>query len=204
MLHTAIRWSGVLLVAGAVLLGVAIVLVSLNPVANQIFSPQVSYLFLLAAILLLLSLPGMYILQANEAGWLGLIGYALLQAGMVLFVILATPALWYPSITGPYPEALSGFLLGVALTLGLFFTSIATLRAGVFPRSASILLFGATAFFFFGFFISELLPPIPGHGALLGILLMFALAWIGVAMAQGVPMRRSEKFSNNQIGESIR
>ena len=186
MANTAVRWSGLLLIVGAVLLGAAIVGVSLSPVANQAFSPLVSYLFLLAAILLLLSLPGMYARQAKDAGWLGLAGYALLQAGTVLFVMLATPTLWYPSIKGPYPESLSGFLLGIALTLGLLLTGIATLRAGVFPRWASILLLGATALFFFGFFIAELLPPVAGLGALLGILLAFALAWIGVAMLREV------------------
>jgi hypothetical protein len=185
MTNTAIRWSGIVLIIGAVLLGVAIVLVTLNPVTNQVFSPQVSSLFLMGGILLLVSLPGMYAVQANAAGWLGLAGFALLQSGMALFVMLATPALWYPSITGPSPESASGGLLGMALTLGLLLTSIATFRARVFPRWASILLLGTTAFFFFGFFILELLPPIPGLASPLGILLAFAFAWIGVEMAQG-------------------
>lgn len=186
MAKTALHWGRLLLIAGAALLGVAIVLVSLNPVMNQPFSPGISYLFLLSAIFLLVSLPGMYARQANAAGWLGLVGYALLQAGTVLFAMLATPTLWYPSITGPYPESVSGFLLGIALTLGLLLTSIATLRAGIFPRWAGILLLAATAGFFFSFFIAEFLPPLAGRvgGAALGVLLSFALAWIGFSMWQ--------------------
>ncbi len=182
MSHTAIRWSGLLLIAGAALVGVAIVLVSLNPVRNQAFSPGISYLFLLSGIFLLLSLPAMYARQANAAGWLGLVGHALLQAGAVLFVMVATPTLWYPSIQGPYPESVSGFLLGIALALGLLLTSIATLRARVFPRWAGILLLAATAGFFFSFFIAEFLPPMAGQvgNAALGVLLALPLAWIGI------------------------
>ena len=68
MIGTAIRWRGLPLIADAVLLGAAIVLTSLSPVANQAFSPVASYLFLLSAVLLVLSLPGMYARQASPAG----------------------------------------------------------------------------------------------------------------------------------------
>jgi hypothetical protein len=189
MANTAIRLSGLLLIVGAALVGAAIVLATLRPVTNIAFSPQVSYLFLLGALLLLVSLPGMYARQANQAGWLGLVGYVLLQAGTVLFAMLATPGLWYPSIKAPYPESVSGGLLGIAIILGLLLTGIATLRARVFPRWASILLLGATALFFFSFFIAEMLPPIPYLGAILGILLALALAWIGIVMVQGTSVQ---------------
>lgn len=201
MADSAIRWSGLLLIVGAASLGGAIVLATLNRVANQAFSPLVSYLFLLAAILLLVSLPGMYARQTNAAGWLGLAGYALLQGGTVLFAMLATPGLWYPSIKEPFPESVSGGLLGIALILGLLLTGMATLRAGVFPRWASILLLAATALLFFSFFIAELLPPIPGLGALLGILLAFALAWIGVAMLKAPTVLGAPRESRGDVAQ---
>lgn len=185
MASTAIRWSGLILIAGALVLGAAIVVVTLSPSPNQAFSPLVGYLFWLAGILLLLALPGMYARQANPAGWLGLAGFVLLQAGTVLFVMLATPVLWYPSTKEPFPESISAFLLGIALTLGLLLTGVATLRAGVYSRWASILLLGATLLFFFSFFIAEFLPPVPWLGALLGILLASALAWIGASLLRG-------------------
>lgn len=194
MAYTAIRWSGLPLIIGALMLGVAIVAVTLSPTPNQVFPPSLSYLFLLAGILLLLGLPGMYAGQANAAGWLGLVGFVLLQAGMVLFVMLATPSLWYPSLKERFPESLSAFVLAIALTLGLLLTGIATLRAGVFPRWASIMLLGAMAFFFFGFFISELLPPMPWLSAFLGILLALSLAWIGAALLQGVHVKNSSRM----------
>jgi hypothetical protein len=94
MAEIVYRWSGILLMAGAALLGTAIVTISLKPVVNQPLSSGVSLLLLLSAILLLLSLPAMYARQANAAGWLGLTGYALLQTGVLLLVVIAaTPIL---------------------------------------------------------------------------------------------------------------
>ena len=182
MAGTALRWSGLLLVAGGVLLGAAIVVVSSNSTSNQVWSPEVSNLFLISTVLLLISLPGMYVRQANAVGWLGLVGFVLMQAGMVLFAMLATPALWYPSLKMPFPESASAFALGIAASLGLLLTGIATLRAGVFPRWASIVLLVGAALFIFGFFISEFLPPMIGPGVILGAALGVALAWFGVSM----------------------
>ena len=181
---TAVRWSGLLLIAGSVLLGIAIVRVSFNPVVNQLFTPGVSVLFLLSAILLLLSLPGMYARQANSAGWLGLVGYILLQAGIVLIVIVSATPLLYPSIKATPGENIYAFLLGIALTLGLLLTGIATIQAGILPRWSGILLLAATAGFFFDFFVAEFLPPIAGQAgsALFGVLLTVALTWVGFSI----------------------
>ena len=180
MIQTGFRLSGLLLMGGAALLGVAIVMLSLNPVIGQVFSPGVSLLLLLASILLLLSLPGMYAKQAASAGWLGLVGYVLLQAGILLIVTIAAIPLMYPSVEAS-GENLVSFVLGIALFLGLLLTGIATLRAGVYPRWSGILLLAAMAGFFFVFFVAEFLPPIAGQlgSASFGVLLALALAWIG-------------------------
>src|SRR5579859_7417780 len=98
MIEMALRLSGIVQILGAALLGVSIVLISFNPVVNQAFSPRVSLLFLLSSLLLLLSLPAMYARQAQAAGWLGLLGYALLQSGVLLLVLVAAPALLFPSL----------------------------------------------------------------------------------------------------------
>ena len=180
----AFRWSGILLVAGAALLGIAIVLVSLKPVMNEVFSPGVARLFLLSSIFLLLSLPAMYARQADAAGWLGLAGHVLLQTGILLLVLLAATPILYPAIQTPSGENVVAFLLGIDLTLGLLLTGIATIRAGVFPRWAGILLLAAMAGFFFDFFVAEFLPPVAGQvgSAFFGVLLALALAWIGIAL----------------------
>ena len=184
MSEIAVRWSGLLLIAGALLLGAAIVAVALNPVVNQVFSPLVSRLFLIASILLLLSLPGMYARQADASGWLGLAGFALLQAGVVLLIVLSATPLLYPSLKEAAGENAFVFVLAIALTLGLLLTGLATARAGIYPTWAGLVLLAATAGFFFDFFVAEFLPPLAGQlgSALFGALLALGLAWIGLSI----------------------
>jgi hypothetical protein len=190
MIEITVRLGSIVLIVGAVLLGSAIVMVSFTPVMNQAFPPRVSLLFLLSALFLLLSLPVMYANQAQAAGWLGLAGHALLQTGIVLLVLVAAPSLLYPSRNVMLGESLIAFLLGIALTVGLLLTGLATLLAGVYPRWTAILLLAATAGFFFDFFVAEFLPPLAGQlgAAFFGVLLALALVWIGVALWMSKPM----------------
>lgn len=187
MSEIVFRWSGILLVAGAALLGVAIVIIALKPVINTVLSPEISRLLLLASIFLLLSLPIVYARQADAAGWLGLAGHALLQTGILLLVLLAATPILYPALQIPTGENLVVFLLGIALTLGLLLTGIATVQADVYPRWAGILLLAATAGFFFDFFVAEYLPPLAGQlgSAIFGALLAIALAGIGISLWAG-------------------
>jgi len=184
MLEMTFRWSGISLILGALLFGVAIIVISLKPVINQPLSPAGSLLLLLSAILFLLSLPAMYARQANSAGWLGFIGHILLQSGMLLLIVLAAPSLIYPSLKLIPGENPVTFLLGIALTVGLLLTGIATIRADIFPRMAGILLLVAMAGFFFDFFIAEFLPPVAAQvgSAFFGVLLAFSFIWIGVTL----------------------
>ena len=187
MAEISFRWSGISLIAGAALLGAAIVVISLKPVIGQPLSPGASRLLLLSSICLLLALPAMYARQAAQAGWLGFAGHALLQTGVLVLVVLAAAPLLYPALGLVPGENLVVFLLGIALTLGLLLTGIATVRAGVFPRGAGLLLLAAMAGFFFDFFVAEFLPPLAGQvgSALFGVLLALALAWMGVALWMG-------------------
>ena len=184
MTNIAIRWSGSLLIIGAALLGTAILLASLAPEQGQQLPPLANAFLFLAGILLLLSLPAMYARQANLAGWLGLLGHVLLQTGVVFFVVASAPPLLYSSFDRPFEDSVTAGLLGIALILGLLLSAIATIRVGVYPRGAGILLLIGTASFFFSFFIAELLPGLAGQvgGVILSILLALALAWIGLSM----------------------
>jgi hypothetical protein len=185
MAETAVRMSGLSLILGASLLGIAIVLISLNPVVNQTMSPFSSLLLLLASIFLLLSLPSMYAKQADLAGWIGLAGFGLLQTGILLLVVIASTPLLYPSLNQSSGENPVVFFLGIALTLGLLLTGIGTVQANVHPQWTGIALLAATAGFFFVFFVAEFLPPQSGQigSALFGIVL--ALAGIGWSMWTG-------------------
>ena len=183
-MNAAIHWSGPLLVGGALALGLAVILISSRPVIGTAISTDVATLLLVSAALLILSLPAMYAVQADAAGVLGLVGHALLATGLLLLVVLAATPLLHPSLNAPTGEHPLVFVLGIALTLGLLLTSIATFQADVFPRPAALLLLGAMAGFFFTFFVAEFLPPAAGQigTAVFGVLLALGFAWIGVAL----------------------
>lgn len=184
LMSAAIHWSGPVLIGGAVAFGLVIVLISVRPVIGATLSPEVAALGLVSAALLLLSLPGMYAAQADAAGILGLVGHALFSTGLLLLVMVAAAPLLQPSVNGPIGEHPLVFVLGIALTLGLLMTGIATFQADVFPRPAAVLLLGAMAGFFFVFFVAEFLPPAAGQigSAVFGVLLALGLTWIGVAL----------------------
>ena len=184
MNETAIRWSGLLLIGGGALFAVAVGRISLNPVVGQALSPSNSLFLLGAAVLLLVGLPGMYARHAAAAGSLGFAGFALLEAGLVLVVMVASTPILYPTLKVPTSEHPVLFFLGVALVLGLVLTSIATLQARVFPSWSGLLLIAATAGFFFSFFIAEFLPPSAGQvgSAFFGVVLGLGLTWAGFFM----------------------
>ena len=184
LMNAAIHWSGPVLVCGAIAFGLAIALISARPVIGATISPDVAALLLVSAAFLLLSLPAMYAVQADAAGVLGLVGHALLTIGLLLLVVLAATPLLHPSVDAPAGEHPVVFALGIALTLGLLLTGIATLQADVLPRPAAILLLGAMAGFFFVFFVAEFLPPAAGQigSAVFGVLLALGFAWIGAAL----------------------
>jgi hypothetical protein len=192
MLNTVFRWSGLLMIVGAALMGAALVLVSVSPDtgASALASPFVSVPLLLSSILLLLALPAMYARQAEAAGWLGLTGHALLEMGFLLFVSVASTPLRFPPGVTTVDNGVD-FFFGIALGLGFLVTALATVRAGVYPRGAGLLLLGAAAGFFFDFFVSELLPrPVGQLGtAVLAILLALGFAWVGLAIVKGAGAR---------------
>jgi hypothetical protein len=181
---TFIHWSGALLVCGALLLGLAIGMASLQPMTGQLLSPRVAAPLVLSAALLLPSLPGMYAAQADAAGIIGLVAYVLLEIGVLLFVVVSATPLLFPRLSEGYTNHPLYFALGVALTLGLLLTGVVTLQTGVFPTGAGILLLAGTVGFFFSFFVAEFLPPRAGQigNAFLGAVLALGFAWIGVSM----------------------
>ena len=108
-------------------------------------------LALLAMFALLLALTGLYARQVPESGKLGLVGYLVAFLG----TMLVAGNWWYEAFIGPAlreqaPEILTtapggSILIGAALT-GLTFAAgwvtfgLASLRAGVFPRLAAVLM----------------------------------------------------------------
>lgn len=194
MVKIAVRWSGLALLAGVLLLGTSIAIVSLSH--EGLSSPVVDTMLLVGAILLMLGWPGMYARQAEAAGWMGLVGHILLEVGNVLIIVAAAQPLFTPTIRG-LGESAVAFFLGVALLVGLILTATATLRAGVYPRWSGILLLAAGVGFLFSFFVAEDLPPIAGpvSGAVFGLLIVAALGWIGVSLCRPAGMEGRHGWS---------
>lgn len=183
-MSAAIQWSGPLLVGGAALLAAAIVGAALRPAVNAAIRPELAAILVVAAALLTVSLPLMYAAQAEPSGATGLAGYALLQVGILLLVVVSATPVLFPHISEPFGNHVLTGSLGIALTLGILLTGVATLQAGVFPRPAALLVLAGAAGFFFSFFVAEFLPPAPAQAAnaVLGVLFPAGFAWIGLAM----------------------
>jgi hypothetical protein len=108
-------------------------------------------LALAAMFALLIALTGLYASQAPATGKLGLVGYLTASLG----TLLVAGNWWYEAFIGPVlrqqaPELLrtapaGSILIGAALTgvifaVGWVIFGVATLRAGVFPRGAAVLM----------------------------------------------------------------
>ncbi len=143
------------------------------------------WLYLLSSILVMGGLVALYVYQSEEAGILGGVGFLVAFLGTALLV----GATWAQVFLGPYiaveaPEVFEleppGFLLTfMTLAVGWLLFGIATLRAGVFPRWAAILLMiGAVLSFF----------PVP----LTGIVLSGAVIWLGFILVTGRGVAPSE------------
>jgi hypothetical protein len=189
-----IRWSGLAALVGSVLL------VVLEVVEFVLFGGQpqsvtaatsasiiVDVSFVVASMLIILGLVGLYARQAEQAGTLGLIAFLVTFIGTVMLSGSAwSEAFITPAVAEAAPELLgadpSGLLAaGVILTFGLFalgwlLFGLASLRARVLPRGAAVLLMvGAVLFFVL------LLLEFPAWTVVLGA----ALAWMGYALWSG-------------------
>jgi hypothetical protein len=182
----AIHLAGLVLIGGAAALGLACVLISTRPVVGQALGPDVALLLIVAAGLLLLAVPAMYLVQSDATGVPGVAAHALLVVGLLLPVIVSATPLLYPSMEVSTIEHPVVFGLGIALVLGLLLTGVVTFQAGVLPRPAAGIVLAAMAGFFFVFFVAEFLPPVAGQAgtAIFGVLLAVGFAWIGLAMWQ--------------------
>jgi hypothetical protein len=132
------------------------------------------------AILMAMGLPGFHARHASKAGIPGLIGLVLLFSGMLLaYVGVQT----LEAFSRPQIPATFGFIVGIAgptFFLGIMITSVATWRAGVYPRAIAVAL-AITAF------LALLARPIalPDWLALIVSALFTAvMMWLGVALVR--------------------
>jgi len=151
----------------------------------------------LMLVLFLAGLTGIYARQVEKAGWLGLVGYLALSAGLLItaaftfveafiepILALASPA-FVSGLLGAVEGVPSDFSLGAlpliysvssALFLGgCIVFGIATIRAKVLPRAAA-------ALFAFGIIFAAPLTAVLGTPRVAALPIGLGLAWLGYAV----------------------
>jgi hypothetical protein len=190
-----LRWSGLALVAGGVLMAVATSLHPSRETASTIIASEVRLvashvIYTLSSLLVLLGLPGLYVAQRGGMGRLGLAGflgaffgtYLLAVSGNFGFLapVLAKESptvidaiLLYPPVVGLNGLAVIGFIVGYAL-FGIAMTRTTTLRL-----SGILVAVGAPAYLLGGG-IAQLVSPALWAVVVLGSVSLGAgLAWPG-------------------------
>ncbi len=185
------RWSGLAASVGGALF-VVLDVAEFLLLGNQPYSEAaatgawilVEGSFFLALVLIGLGLVGLYLRQARQAGALGLIGFVVAFLGGMM----AAGSTWSETFFGAWlaqaaPELLdadpagaviAGVLMSYLLfALGWLLFGLASLRAAVLARGASILLMVGALWF-----VAGGLGELPFAGVLYGA----AMAWMGFAL----------------------
>src|SRR5579859_1271047 len=159
--RTLYRLGGIALLIGGLLaaLGTLVQAANDQPVSH-VWVPAALFI-LVGGILAFFGLPAVYVRQAARIGIWGLIGFILLviasvvlgtgdsivDAFIVPFLARNAPAL----IASPIPAYRLFLLTGnLIYTVGAILFSIVTLRAGIFPRAAAVLLLVSAVIGFVG------------------------------------------------------
>jgi hypothetical protein len=193
-----IRWSGLALLIGGVLLAAHLI----SHPEGQVAGPHVAMthgwavshsLHFYSAVFLLLGVVGLYARQGDRLGAAGAVGFvvALIGTGMYVGTGIITAYLWpvlamhAPALTEATGPVFSPPLLvipatGVLFALGYIMLGIATVRAGVLPRwGGPLMSLGA---------LLAMMPPRPIGPTpwivleLGGVLFAAGAAWLGYAV----------------------
>jgi hypothetical protein len=181
-----IRWSGLAAIAAGVSLGIAELLSLLffgydfsNTATTDTYAFY-SVWIMIAGLLLPLGLVGLYARQLEASGLLGLVGFVVAFIGTVLVAgFFWTSAFIAPLLAVEAPEllavlvALPGFFRSfIVFAFGWLLFGVATLRAGIYPRGAAVLLI-----------VGAVLVVIPRP--LTSIVLDAAVVWMGYILFRG-------------------
>jgi hypothetical protein len=155
---------------------------------------------LTAHVILVFALVALYAAQAEWSGLLGSLGMVLsvvgttLASGVILVEIAGVSGVEVEAVTGARLSGALSLLGDLAFLIGLILFGVATMRAGVFPRWAGLLLsvgdlvFGAASFSGAASLIVEVV------GALITCA---AFVWLGLALLSegGASARRPARVS---------
>lgn len=191
-----IRWSGLASIGAGVVYAIAILLhpngEDVPAIITAAWTPA-HVIGWIADILILLGLIGLYGRQAEKSGWLGLLGFVLALIGVTLesggnyssVTLMPYLAEKAPELVTtmmnllprdvPVPTVVFGLMLVVSRTLGFLLFGIATMRAGVLPRWAGLLLI-VGVLLALGSGVSPLI------GGVAAVIFGLGLAWLGYAL----------------------
>jgi len=145
-------------------------------------------LILTAHVVLVFGLVALYAAQVEQSGLLGGLGIVLsvvgttLVSGVVLVEIAGASGAEVENVLGARLPGALALLGGLAFLIGLILFGAATMRAGVFPRWAGLLLIVGDAVFGLGSFAGSAATIFEIVGALITCV---ALLWLGLSLLSG-------------------
>jgi hypothetical protein len=196
-----LRWSGLALVAGGLLMAVATALHPSRETTATILEAEVRLvaahvLFTLSYLLVLLGLPGLYGAESVRMGRLGLVGFLLAFMGTMLIAVSGNFGFLAPVLAAEAPRTIDAInryppeaaLNGVAFAgfvAGFVTFGMAMARTATFPRSSGLLVAVGTLTQVVGFALAQLVSPALWSLAVLGSVALGAgLAWPGYRLWQ--------------------
>lgn len=179
-----LRWSGLALAAGGLLMVIGVVL---HPSEETVATILENEMRLVAAhavstasyLLILLGLPGLYAAEAAKMGRLGLSGFVIAFAGVTLFAVSGNFGFIAPVLAATSPQALDlvtryppvAGLNGVAVIAymaGFVAFGVAMAKTATLPRSSGVLVALGAPTQLVGFALAILITPTLWFLAVLG------------------------------------
>lgn len=200
-LATLVRWSGLALVAGGLLLAVATALHPSRETTATILQAEVRLvaahvLFTLSYLLVLLGLPGLYGTQSEKMGRLGLVGFLAAFTGTMLVAVSGNFGFLAPVLATESPatiDAINAYLPEVALNAvafvgfvaGFILFGTAMAKSTTLPRSSGLLVAVGAPIQLLGFALGQFVAPALWTIGILGSMALgVGLGWPGYQLWQ--------------------
>jgi hypothetical protein len=200
-LPALLRWSGLALVTGGLLMVVATVLHPSRETPATILAAEVRLvaahvLFTLSYLLVLLGLPGLYGPHSVRMGRLGLVGFVLAFLGTMLIAVSGNFGFLAPVLAAEAPEAIDAInryppeaalnaVAFVGFVVGFVTFGVAMAKTASFPRPSGVLVAVGAPCQVVGFALAQLASPVLWAVAVLGSVALGAgLGWPGYRIWQ--------------------
>jgi hypothetical protein len=200
-LAALLRWSGLALVAGGLLMAVATVLHPSRETSATILETEVRLvaahvLFTLSYLLVLLGLPGLYGAHSVGMGRLGLVGFLLAFMGTMLVAVSGNFGFLAPVLAAESPATIDAInryppevaldaAAFVGLVVGFILFGMAMVKTATLPRFSGLLVAVGAPVQVLGFGLAQTVAPALWIFAILGSVAFGAgLAWPGYRLWQ--------------------